>query len=183
MWSSAFDPMLTYLHIPSVFHNQNPCNDYRELYCGRNRLILPWKTTAQQGVAVRFVWIKIDVWLKLDVLNYSSRPKLSSGSAFMRGDVWPGPKLFWVGLNSNLIRPIWRTASEPGLTQLLFRAPFLQSPSNNSALKKWSSVSLFLFLYHLQLISYIVCDRLLSRKSDECAASYQVNYNLVVHLR
>ena len=84
--------LLTYLHIPSVFHNQRPCNGYREL-------ILPWKTTAQQdrlfyffGVAVRFDWIKIDVWIKLGVLNYSSRPKLSLGS------------------------PMWSTAFDPGLS-------------------------------------------------------------------
>ena len=28
--------LLTYLHIPSVFHNQHPCNGDRELYSGRN---------------------------------------------------------------------------------------------------------------------------------------------------
>ena len=43
------------------------------------------------GVAVRFDWIKIDIWLKLGVLNYSSRPKLSLGSAHVKYGVWPGP--------------------------------------------------------------------------------------------
>ena len=28
--------LLMYLHIPSVFHNQRPCNGDRELYSGRN---------------------------------------------------------------------------------------------------------------------------------------------------
>ena len=63
-------------------------------------LILPWKTTVRQdrfftffGVAVRFDWIKIGIWLKLSVLNYSSRPKLSLGSAHMKYGVWPGPLL------------------------------------------------------------------------------------------
>ena len=28
--------LLTYMHIPSVFHNQRPCNGYRELYSRRN---------------------------------------------------------------------------------------------------------------------------------------------------
>ena len=61
-------------------------------------MILPWKTTAQQdrffdffGVAIRFDWFKIDVWLKLGVPNYSSRPKLSLGSAHVKYGVWPGP--------------------------------------------------------------------------------------------
>ena len=70
--------LLTYYHNPSVFHCQRPCNG-----TAGKTLILPWKTTAQQDhffhffdVAVRFDWIKIDVWLKLGVLNYSSQPKL-----------------------------------------------------------------------------------------------------------
>ena len=61
-------------------------------------LILPWKTTVRQdrfftffGVAVRFDWIKIGIWLKLSVLNYSSRPKLSLGSGHAKYGVWPGP--------------------------------------------------------------------------------------------
>ena len=61
--------LLRYLHIPSVFHNQR--SSYcKLLHSGRNWLILPWKTTAQQdrffyffGVAVLYDWIKIDVWL------------------------------------------------------------------------------------------------------------------------
>ena len=90
--------LLTYLHFPSVFHNQRP--GYCELlHSGRNQLILTWITTVQQdcffdcfGVAIRYDWIKIDVSLKLGVLNYSSRPKLSLGSAHVKYGVWPGPK-------------------------------------------------------------------------------------------
>ena len=36
------------------------------------------------GIAVRFDWIKIDVWLKLGVLNYLSQPKLSLGLAHVK---------------------------------------------------------------------------------------------------
>ena len=50
--------LLTYLHIPSVFHNQRP--SYRKLYSGRN-IDFTLKTTAKQdrffdffGVAIRF---------------------------------------------------------------------------------------------------------------------------------
>ena len=61
-------------------------------------LILPWKTTADKtdfffyffGLAVRFDWIKIDIWLKLGVLHYSSRTKLSLGSAHVKYGVWLG---------------------------------------------------------------------------------------------
>ena len=55
---------------------------------------MPNKTAFQFyffGVAVRFDWIKFDVWLKLGVLNYSSWPKLSSGWAQVKYGVWPGP--------------------------------------------------------------------------------------------
>ena len=90
--------LLTYLHIPSAFHNQRP-GYCKLLHSGRNWLILPWKATAQQdrffyffGVAVLYDWIKIDVWLKLGVFNYSSRPKLSLGSAHVKYGVWPVPK-------------------------------------------------------------------------------------------
>ena len=91
--------LLTYLHIPSVFHNQlqRLCNGYFELYSGRN-IDFTLKNHCQTrplfysfGVAVRFDWIKIDVCFKLCVLNYSSRPKLSSGSAHVKYDVWPDP--------------------------------------------------------------------------------------------
>ena len=87
----------TYLHIPSGFHNQRPCNGYRELYSGRNiDFILKNHYPIRPlfyffGVAVRFDWIKIDVWLKLGALNFSSRPKLSLGSAHVKYGVWPRP--------------------------------------------------------------------------------------------
>ena len=32
----AWSSLLTYLHIPSGFHNQRSCDGYRELYSGRN---------------------------------------------------------------------------------------------------------------------------------------------------
>ena len=32
----AWSLLLTYLHIPSGFHNQRPFDSYRELYSGRN---------------------------------------------------------------------------------------------------------------------------------------------------
>ena len=90
---------LTYLHIPSVFHNQSPCNGYRELYSGRS-IDFTLKSHCQARplflflwLAVQFDWIKIGVWLKLGVLNYSSRPKLSLGSAHVKYGVWPGPKI------------------------------------------------------------------------------------------
>ena len=86
----------TYLHIPLGFHNQRPCNGYRELYSGQNIdfilknhcpirpfFLFLWCST------VRFDWIKIGVWLKLGALNYSSRPKLPLGSAHVKYDVWP----------------------------------------------------------------------------------------------
>ena len=60
--------LLTYLHIPSVFHNQRPCNGYHELYSGRN-IVLPWKTIAQQD------------------------HKLSLGSAHVKYGVSPRPNL------------------------------------------------------------------------------------------
>ena len=74
---------------------------YRVLYSGRNIDFTlknqcptrPFFSLNFFGVAVRFDWIKFDVWLKLGVLNYSSRPKLSLGSAHVMYDVWPGPKL------------------------------------------------------------------------------------------
>ena len=90
--------LLTYLHIPSVFHNQHPCNGYRELYSRRNIDVTltnhcpTWPLFYFFGVAARFDWIKIDVWPKLGVLNYSSRPKLSLGSARVKYSIWPGPK-------------------------------------------------------------------------------------------
>ena len=96
--------LLTYLHIPSVpsvFHNQRVLVTVTVSWTVVQTLILPWKTTAQQdlffffyffGVAVRFDWIKIDVWVKLGVLYYSSRPKLSLGSAHVKYGVWPVPK-------------------------------------------------------------------------------------------
>ena len=89
--------LLTYLHILSVFHNQRPCKGYRELYSGRNiDFTLKNHCPARPlfcffGVAVRFDWIKIDVWLKLGVLNYSSRPKFSLGSAHVKYGVWLEP--------------------------------------------------------------------------------------------
>ena len=39
--------LLTYFHIPSVFHNQRPYNGYCELYSGWN-IDFTLKTTAQQ---------------------------------------------------------------------------------------------------------------------------------------
>ena len=39
--------LLTYLHIPSLFHNQRLCNGYRELRSGWN-IDFTLKTTAQQ---------------------------------------------------------------------------------------------------------------------------------------
>ena len=89
--------LLTYLHIPSVFHNERP--GFLELYSKRNvdftlKNHCPTRTFFDFfGVAVRFGWIKIDVWLKLGVFNYLSRPKLSLGSAHVKYGVWPWPNL------------------------------------------------------------------------------------------
>ena len=67
-----------------------------------SNFFLPWKTTDQQHrfcylfgdtvEAVRFDWIKFDVWLKQAFFNYLSRPKLSLGLAHVKYSVWPGPK-------------------------------------------------------------------------------------------
>ena len=94
-----FEPALAYyicmnhrcwrICIPSVFNNQCPFNGYRELCSGRNidftlKNHCPIRPLFFFGVVVRFDWIKIDVWLKLGVLNYSSRSKLSLGSTHVK---------------------------------------------------------------------------------------------------
>ena len=93
--------LLTYLHIPSVFHNKRPCNGYHELYSGRNiDFTLKNHCPARPlfyffGVTVRFDWIKIDVWLKLGVLI-----------------------IIRVDPNCHKVRLMWSTAFDLGLSVL-----------------------------------------------------------------
>ena len=54
--------LLTYLHIPSVFHNQRPCNGYRELYSGRN-IDFALKNHCQRSPLFLFLWCSSSVRL------------------------------------------------------------------------------------------------------------------------
>ena len=85
----------TYLHIPPGFYNQRPCNGHSwSVQWAKHWFYLEKPLTAFFyffGVAVRFDWIKIGVWLKIGALNYSSRPKLSLDSAHVKYGVWPRP--------------------------------------------------------------------------------------------
>ena len=76
----------------------NSASGYPELYSGR-KINFTLKNHCPTrplfnffGEAVRFDWIKIDVWLKLVLLNHWSRLTLSLGSAHVKYGVWPGPK-------------------------------------------------------------------------------------------
>ena len=87
-WMSSFFRLLSHLNvftysIDSVFHNKRPCDGYHELYSWWNiDFTLKNHCPARLlyyffGGAVRFDWIKINIWLKLGILNYLSRPKSS----------------------------------------------------------------------------------------------------------
>ena len=90
--------LLAYLHIPSVFPISVLVTVTVNCDSGRNidftlKNHCPTRPLFNFfSEAVRFDWIKIDVWLKLVLLNHWSRLTLSLGSAHVKYGVWPGPK-------------------------------------------------------------------------------------------